>query len=543
MDSINKKGIWILIIVPIIFHILQISRFAINYPISDEFRDILEPFVYFDKADTLKTKIFYLFLPENESIPAFLRAVTIIFEKLTGQINFIHLLAFGNLFVFLLFWVYYKVYSGGKNLYALAIASICIFNACLYESTSRSDITIYQISSIALSFLVFYLLAFNEEKLGTSKKVVLLVALTILPFTNGNGFFTIVLSMLYLALYRKDNFWRVLLPVFIIQLVLYVYFASPSHREGTIGLIIRYNYQLIIATFILCGGIFQIFSGDTGLVMTFIAGLFLTIFPAIVLLKAIRTKKYHFETLVFIFVMLSVAAILVKRYNYFLAGYFSVLSPHYKIFSMMLFILNVQLFFNYVKSNLLKIAVLILAISLNLIWFIKTKPALQEQAKNQITELINIENKMINSSVKDFYMPSQANYEYLKSRDIFHPKELISRINYEINNNAKQTAADFELTEVTYEDFEKREWAYNKEKIYKISVKGKFDRNYSYYFQIIDKDQRYILTEAKPEAISFIDRVKNKFPYSASLNEDVYLGVYNIGKPVQVKVIECKNFY
>jgi hypothetical protein len=543
MDFIKKKGIWVLIIIPIIFHILQISRFAINYPISDEFRDILEPFVYFDKADTLKTKIFYLFLPENESIPAFLRAVTITFEKLTGQINFIHLLAFGNLFVFLLFGVYYKVYSAGKNFYLIAVASICIFNACLYESTSRSDITIYQISSISLSFLVFYLLTFTEERLSTGKKVVLLVALTILPFTNGNGFFTIVLSMLYLAFYRKDNFWRILVPLFLLQVAIYVIFASPSHRQGTIGLIMTYNYKLIIATFILCGGIFQIFSGDTGLVMTFIAGLFLTIFPTVVLLKSIKTSKYRFETLIFIFIMLSVFAILVKRYNYFLAGYFSVLSPHYKIFSMMLFILNVQLFFNFVKSNLLKIAVLILSVSLNLIWFIKTKPALQEQAKNQITELINIENKMINSSITGFYMPSQANYEYLKSREIFHPKELIGRIRHEINNNVKQTTADFELTEVAYEDFEEREWAYNKEKIYKISVKGKFDRNYSYYFQIIDKDQKYILTEAKPEAISFIDRVKNKFPYSSSLNEDVYLGVYNIGKPVQVKIIECKDFY
>ncbi|MGA0558157.1 hypothetical protein ACO2Q8_15965 [Larkinella sp. VNQ87] len=173
---------WLGLLVPVLVYFWVFSRYAINIPKYDD--HALKAFlVNIDKATSLRDTIYEFFRQHNEHRIVYDRLITWLDYRLTGKLNYVHLMVVGNLSLVLLLAVFVRALrkSGAAVWMALPV-SLLLFNLSNWENTFWGMAAAQNFTVVALAVATFYELAF-KNRVGWLA-IALAVAATI---TSGNG--------------------------------------------------------------------------------------------------------------------------------------------------------------------------------------------------------------------------------------------------------------------------------------------------------------------------------------------------------------------
>ena len=209
------------------------NHYAINIPKWDDhvFKATIRDF---EKADGIGAKLYELFRQHNEHRVGLTRLVALLDFGLFGQLNYQHLMLFGNLALLLIGWLLVRFFRAtiAPVWYALPVLSLW-FSLAFWENAFWGMAAVQNFWVLAFVMLVCWLLAQNNRFWGWA----ILVAFAA-TFTSGNGLFVWPIGLLILLLQRN---WRsagawFLAGAFTVLLYFYQYQSPPYSPVATGGI-------------------------------------------------------------------------------------------------------------------------------------------------------------------------------------------------------------------------------------------------------------------------------------------------------------------
>ncbi|WP_236648781.1 hypothetical protein [Spirosoma sp. 209] len=177
---------WVLLAVPLLVFGWVWQQYAINIPKWDD--HALRAFLFnTDQETTLSGKLYQLFRQHNEHRIVYDRLITLLDYWLTGKLNYVHLMAIGNLSLVGLLAVFYAVLgrsagaaSRNTGLYAVPVALV-LFNLSQWENMYWGMAALQNFSVVLWVLAAFYWLAYTD-RWGLAVGAAVLATLT-----SGNG--------------------------------------------------------------------------------------------------------------------------------------------------------------------------------------------------------------------------------------------------------------------------------------------------------------------------------------------------------------------
>ncbi|MFC5408208.1 hypothetical protein ACFPMF_02725 [Larkinella bovis] len=187
--------LWLL---PMLVYGWFFDQYAINIPKYDD--HALRVFlVNLEKAGSLHDKIYELFRQHNEHRIVLDRFFSWLDFRLTGKLNYVHLMVLGNLSLVLLFLVFLRALrKAGAAVWMALPVSLLLFNLSQWENMLWGMAALQNFTVMALAIATFYELAF-KNRVGWLA-ILLPVLATI---TSGNGLLIWPVGLLMLF-FRQD---------------------------------------------------------------------------------------------------------------------------------------------------------------------------------------------------------------------------------------------------------------------------------------------------------------------------------------------------
>ena len=537
----GKKNIllWLIIFIPVIIHLFILDKFSLNFPFEDGHRVFLDFSYNYLNAQNIKEKITLFLTPDNESRPFLIRISLLIQLALFDKINFRYLLFAFNIYTFILAGVFIKKYW--KNPYLVIISCFSLLSMCNWELFFRSDVASYQLATISLSILAFFLISENTPQSSIFKKITIVACLFLIPFGSAIGFITVFLAIIYTFIRKTEPRWYYILTLFIFQLYLYFSFGTGYESSSSfLQNIVKYKFELIWAYFISLGGMFQFISNFQGYAVSGAFGILIFTTCSWFLLKHWREKDLDFEKLVFLFMVSSLAIIVLNRYNYWVVGYESVLVPRYKIYGVIILILTISFVFKRINNFVIKVSMTIIIILMFVFWLLKSWYLITLKIETQMIDAYNLEKGMVRNDIANNTFEPGYKYEYLKKNGYFNANELYHEVLLKIKNGTIVYPNKAILKYVDFDPTFESDWGGKNTVLNKIFIYGKFPSSETYFIQLIDKNNKAIILNGFRKPVSVLKRVVTKVTQIDFLSKEFEMEYFKLEKPLKCRVI-CVN--
>ncbi|HLO45168.1 MAG TPA: hypothetical protein VK175_12610 [Leadbetterella sp.] len=537
----GKKNIllWLLILVPVVIHLIVLDKFSINFPFEDGHRVFLDFSYNYLNAEKISDKIILFFTPDNESRPFLIRISLLIQLALFDKINFRYLLIAFNVYTFILVAIFIRRYWKSPPL--LIVCSFSLLSLCNWELFFRSDVASYQLASISLSILVFYLISNNPSGKSFIKNSIILVCLFLVPFGSAVGFITVFFVLVYAIIRKTNPKWYFILSLFILQLYLYYSFGTENATsDGLFQNVLKYKFELIWAYFMSLGGVFQLMSNSISFTISGIFGIIIFTVCSWFLLRNWKQKDLDFEKLVFLFMASSLAIIVLNRYNYWVIGYESVLVPRYKIYGVIILILAISFVFKQVNTRFIKNSLPIGVICLYVFWLLKSWYSVTLKKETQMMDAYNLEKNMVRNERANNTFEARYKYDYLKKNGYFDASELYNEVLNMVQNGTVVYPEKVVLKYVDFDPTFESDWGGKNTILNKIFVSGKFPVSDTYFIQLIDKNNKAIILNGFRRPNSVLKRLVAKERQIDFLSKEFEMEYFKLEKPLTCRVI-CIN--
>ncbi len=531
--------IWFFVSIPIVLHFVFLSKFSLNFPFEDDHRVFMDFFYNYLNADDFKQRILILLTPDNESRPFLIRLSLLIPLSIFKAIDFKSILYFVNIYTFVIVLVFIRKYRDIPIF--LVLISFLLLSHCSWEMFFRNDVASYQLASVSLSILLFYLISIANSLENIPIRILFYFCLLVVPFGSALGFVTVFLIMLY-AFFRKIHPHRfIILSFLVFQIV--IYFISETGDGNNISPfenLFKYNYELIWAYFIALGGQFRFIYNDLGYTISGCFGVFTLIFSTYFLLKNWSSKAYDFEKLIFIFGAGSLALIVISRFNYWIIGYDSVLGARYKIYGILVFLAGMSFVFRMKIKPRVKWAIVGVFIVFYIGWYLKSSDYLNLKNETQMMDAYNLEKGIVRNEKQNTTFEADFKYQYLKQNGYFNANDLYLQVLSKIRNGIVVLPEKAVLSQVDFDPAFESDWGGKEEKLYKIIVTGHFPMSANYFIRIIDKNNKTMLLNGLRKPLSIIKKVVETDKEIDFLSKEFELSHYKLEKPLKCNVI-CLN--
>ncbi len=531
--------IWFFVSIPIVLHFVFLSKFSLNFPFEDDHRVFMDFFYNYLNADDFKQRILILLTPDNESRPFLIRLSLLIPLSIFKAIDFKSILYFVNIYTFVIVLVFIRKYRDIPIF--LVLISFLLLSHCSWEMFFRNDVASYQLASVSLSILLFYLISIANSLENIPIRILFYFCLLVVPFGSALGFVTVFLIMLY-AFFRKIHPHRfIILSFLVFQIV--IYFISETGDGNNISPfenLFKYNYELIWAYFIALGGQFRFIYNGLGYTISGCFGVFTLIFSTYFLLKNWSSKAYDFEKLIFIFGAGSLALIVISRFNYWIIGYDSVLGARYKIYGILVFLAGMSFVFRMKIKPRVKWAIVGVFIVFYIGWYLKSSDYLNLKNETQMMDAYNLEKGIVRNEKQNTTFEADFKYQYLKQNGYFNANDLYLQVLSKIRNGIVVLPEKAVLSQVDFDPAFESDWGGKEEKLYKIIVTGHFPMSANYFIRIIDKNNKTMLLNGLRKPLSIIKKVVETDKEIDFLSKEFELSHYKLEKPLKCNVI-CLN--
>ena len=153
--------IWFFVSIPVVLHFVFLSKFSLNFPFEDDHRVFMDFFYNYLNADDFKHRVLILLTPDNESRPFLIRLSLLIPLSVFKTIDFKSILYFVNIYTFVILLVFIRKYRDYPIF--LVLISFLLLSHCSWEMFFRNDVASYQLASVSLSILLFYLISISKS--------------------------------------------------------------------------------------------------------------------------------------------------------------------------------------------------------------------------------------------------------------------------------------------------------------------------------------------------------------------------------------------
>ena len=537
----GKKNIllWLFILIPVIIHLYILDTFSLNFPFEDGHRVFLDFSYNYLNAQNIKEKITLFLTPDNESRPFLIRISLLIQLGLFDKINFRYLLFAFNLYTFILAAVFIKKYW--KNPYLVIISCFSLLSLCNWELFFRSDVASYQLATISLSILAFFLISNINHAPSSFKNCLIIICLFLVPFGSAIGFITVFFVIIYTFIRKSDLRWYYILALLIFQLYLYFHLASDDVASSSfIQNVFKYKFELIWAYFLSLGGVFQYISNYQSFAVSGVLGILIFTGCSWFLLKHWKEKDLDFEKLVFLFMASSLAIIVLNRYNYWVIGYESVLVPRYKIYGVIILILAISFVFKRINSTTVKASITLIIIIMYIFWLLKSWYLITLKKETQMIDAYNLEKGMVRNDVANNTFEARYKYDYLKKNGYFNANELYNEVLLKIKNGTIFYPEKVTLKYVDFDPTFESDWGGKKTILNKIFIYGTFPASETYFIQLIDKNNKAIILNGFRRPNSILYRLFTKENKIDFLSKEFEMEYFKLEKPLTCRVI-CVN--
>ena len=536
---LNSLILWLFVFIPIVLHFVFLNKFSLNFPFEDDHRVFMDFFYNYLNADDFKHRILILLTPDNESRPFLIRISLLIPLSIFKTIDFKSILYFVNIYTFVLLWVFIKKYRYTPIF--LVLISFLLLSHCSWEMFFRNDVASYQLASVSLSILLFYLISLPKSLQNVFIRILFYFCLLVVPFGSALGFITVFLIMLY-AFFRKIHPHRiVILLLLVFQIVVYIISdTGDGNNISAFDNLFKYNYQLIWAYFIALGGQFRFIYNDLGYTISGCFGVFTLVFSTYFLLKNWYSTAYDFEKLIYIFGAGSLSLIVISRFNYWIVGYDSVLGARYKIYGILVFLAGMSFVFRMKITPLIKWAIVGIFIVFYVGWYLKSSDYLNLKNETQMMDAYNLENGIVRNEKQNTAFEADFKYQYLKKNGYFNANELYSNVLSKIKNGIVVPPDKAILYQVDFDPAFESDWGGKEDKLYKIMVTGHFPMSANYFIRIIDKNNKTMILNGLRKPLSIIKKVVENDKEIDFLSKEFELSHYKLEKPLKCDVI-CLN--
>lgn len=247
----NKRSLASLLVTfALIFVYYQLwNRYAINIPKWDD-HAFKATILDFEKADSFSEKVYELYRQHNEHRVGLTRLIAVIDYKIFGQINYVHLMLFGNLALLVIWWLLTRFFKPlpGAVWYALPIATFW-FSLAFWENTFWGMAAVQNLWVVAWAVLTFWRLSRRDRYWWWALPMAFMGV-----FTSGNGLFILPLALGVLFLQKRwktAGIWAAF-SLFSIALYFWDYQSPPTDlsASGSISSFIR-------GFLLFCGSMFE----------------------------------------------------------------------------------------------------------------------------------------------------------------------------------------------------------------------------------------------------------------------------------------------
>ncbi|MGL4632792.1 MAG: hypothetical protein ACRCVT_16430 [Leadbetterella sp.] len=530
-------------IFPILLIGYQFVFIAQGFPFEDDFRVTLKYLHRWISSEGFYSKVGTLFSPENESTPIVQKLFVALPYTLFGDLYLkaqllIPILLLGGI----VGYIFYKKSYNEHRLYLFALFSLVFFNLLHQELFFRFDVSSYQLFALTMACLAFYG-SEKWEELGFTKKTLFWFALFLAPFGSINGLITCVLIPIIFILKKQIKPFGVSILILIIQLGILSFLSEDTKSIGILDTIQKYAFELPFAFFVSLGGSFNIFHIAVSQWICFGVGILLLIYW-ILLFWNLPLRTHLFAWGFSIFLWGSLAAIVTLRYNFWYFGIETVLESRYKIYGCLLFVLCVYVHFQKQESinTALKFGLMVLAISIQGIGYIKGNFLMKKQALTQYTDSYNLkQGSIIPQFAMDRFIPN-AKYEYLKKETGFRYETYSDKLEKTLAAGEIIPIKSYEFKELGEQDPTLLgDWNRLHISLTELKIKGSI-KKYRYYFgKITDSQNQNLVVFLNPPGQSFVNRIIDSEESFEELNREFYLHFYDSRPPYRIQVYGCNE--
>jgi hypothetical protein len=533
-----RKGIFIfLAIIPILIHIYVLKEYTFDFPFEDDFRVIVKYLYLYLSQNTWQEKLNIFFLGENESFPLLQRLMVSAQYYFTGEQHIRSMLIACNMLLVFIIYIFYK---NAKNTpsYSLPIISLLLFNTVHHEMFFRLDVASYQFFTLFLAICCIYLSS-RWFSLTTFEKCLLITLFIISPFGSINGILTPFMVLLIFVFSKQ---YKAFFGFLFISILVFLFINSlGSVNEKSAGIfenIQKYNFQLVYAYFLSVGGMFTVFQGEKGYLIGVFSGIMIIGLNVFLIFKWYK-KGQWFEIFLFLFSAVTLAAVVILRYNYWQIGYESVLGSRYKIYGALMCVSALMLYLkNYQNHSKFKIfVVLFIAVAVQVIGTYRGMSMMNHQRLMQLTEAHNIgQNILIKQNFETRYISHKVQ-QFLEKRKTFSPKIVDAHLEKTLQNADKLTFKDYTLAPFTDDPSLKGDWGMLATGLDHFKIRGDFKQYKFYFARISDQNQKNIVVYLFPSKLTFFQSiVGSQSTPIPQLSRDFYLSFFELKKPYVIEL-------
>jgi len=338
----NKKALASLIVTfALIFVHFQLwNRYAINIPKWDD-HTLKASIVNFEKAKGVGAKLYEIYRQHNEHRIALTRLVAALDYKIFGQLNYEHLMLFGNLALLLIWWLLTRFFKPltGAVWYALPIATFW-FSLAFWENAYWGMAAIQNFWVVAWAVLTFWRLSRTDGYWWWALPMVFVGI-----FTSGNGLLIPPIGLFLLLIQKRwsaSGIWFAFC-AFAIVLYFWDYQPPPTDLSGKGGI-----GQFISGYVLFCGSLTEgLPFGNFPFQMPLWAGRLLVFVSFSMLLYILRTywkRNFVLDTFDYFYlggVLFALATAALVVYSRAGTGNEIMLTSRYKVYSALLLSFNV----------------------------------------------------------------------------------------------------------------------------------------------------------------------------------------------------------
>lgn len=352
MRVFNKKE-YILIFSIIFVYYLVALLFTVNFPISDDYAliDFINNWI---KTNSFSEKVALLFEPHNEHIIFTTKLIFLLYYKILGPLNFIHLSFIGNLTILGIFYIIKSQLPQSFNKRTLIIIMI---TSILFQYGSAESMLWAMAAISNYSVLLYVLITLVLLRREDIRSFILAVIFaTLAAYTQGNGLVIFIIGVLYLLSQRRYLF--LVFWVFIAIGVYSAYFqgftivenhSNPFNYLANLGTIVLYAFAFLGSAFGIGGSHYPILS-TVFLVPTIIIGASLVLITIFFFYKK-TYKDGNIFIWINLFIIITSFLTALSRNNF---GLSQALVSRYHINSSLIIISTIILLVQYFEANKIK---------------------------------------------------------------------------------------------------------------------------------------------------------------------------------------------
>jgi hypothetical protein len=533
-----RKWIFIfLTIIPILIHFYVLKEYTFDFPFEDDFRVIVKYLYLYLSQNTWQEKLNIFLLGENESFPLLQRLLVSGQYYFTGEQHIKGMLIFCNLLLGFLVYVFYK---NAKNTppYVLVLISLLLFNTIHHELYFRLDVASYQFFAMFMAVCSIYL-ASKWVQLSIFEKALFIFLFLIAPFGSINGILTHFLVLL-IFIFSKN--YRTFLGFLIVSVLTFLFIKSlPSDNGASASIfdnILKYNFQLAYAYFLSLGGMFLVFQSQNTFWIPALMGVFIFAANAFLIFKFYK-KQQWFEIFLFLFAAITLAVVVVLRYNYWQSGYESVLGSRYKIYGALMCVSALMLYLkNYqTHARLIVYGASLVIVGAFVIGAYRGLQMLNQQRLMQLTEAHNIDQNILSEKIYSSRYINFKEQSFLEKRNAFTSKTFDKKLEKIIQKSDTLAFNNFEFEIYKEDPSTKGDWGRMNIPLHHFKIFGAFKQYKFYFARISDPRNKNIIVYLLPPTNSILDKIKGdsqiRLPY---LSRDFYFSFFVLETPLRVQV-------